>query len=235
MKGNAASSGSLGNIPCPALSGLMEAFDSMISLGGRCQVAAQLRRRYPMLKAQPFDWLITPDASLLKMLERGVPGFSADLPLEIAPSHTAHMNKSHVREGEYGTLLSHDFLNDGTDFQAQWPLIRPRYDHVFRRFHETLEASQRILFVRMSFGRSGSFGSDIDDRASPDMGSRIADLIRQRWPKLAFHLLCISHKEEDTGCTPNVTVLHMPEQKAWKWNGDDAIWDRLLAPYGLTQ
>ncbi len=173
---------------------MIECFDAVISLGGRCQVAHQLRRKYPSLKSKFFDWLITPDKSLIEMLGDGMIGFSIKTTLLQGPSHKKSFGHVHIIEGDYGTLLSHDFINDGSEASAQWKQIKGKYDATTLRFHEALGGGARVLFVRMSFGRSGSFGYDIGDRANLALGLQISASISKNWPNLEYKLVLISYK-----------------------------------------
>jgi len=207
---------------------MIETFDAVISLGGRCQVAHQLRRKYPGMKSKFFDWLITPDQSLIDMLGDGMTGFSSDTPLAEGHSHHKNRAHSHIVEGSYGTLLSHDFINDGGAPGAQWKLIKGKYDRTVMRFHDTLGSGGRVLFVRMSFGRSGSFGYDAGDRANLALGMQIAASIDKFWPDLEYKLMLISHIEADAVIFNNIEIIYVPEQLEWIWDGKDQDWDFLL-------
>ena len=207
---------------------MIETFDAIISLGGRCQVAHQLRRKYPNMKSKFFDWLITPDQSLIAMLRDGMTGFSNETPLVQGPSHLKKFGHAHIVEGDYGTLLSHDFVNAGSEPGAQWKQIKGKYDRTVLRFHETLGSGGRILFVRMSFGRSGSFGYDVDDRANLELGKKIAASISKFWPDLEYKLILISHIKEDAVIHGNIEIIYAPEQFEWIWEGKDQHWDYLL-------
>lgn len=207
---------------------MIEAFDAVISLGGRCQVAHQLRRKYPSMKSKFFDWLITPDQSLIDMLDDGMTGFSSETPLSQGPSHRKSFGHIHMVEGRYGTLLSHDFVNDGGDPGAQWVRIKGKYDATALRFHETLGSGGRVLFVRMSFGRSGSFGYDVGDRANLALGKKISASIAKHWPDLEYKIILVSHIAEDAIVEGDIEVVYAPEQLDWIWSGTDLDWDFLL-------
>ena len=207
---------------------MIETFDAIISLGGRCQVAHQLRRKYPAMKSKFFDWLITPDQSLIAMLRDGMTGFSILTPLVQGPSHRKKFGHVHIVEGDYGTLLSHDFVNDGRAPGDQWKQIKGKYDRTILRFHEALGSGGRVLFVRMSFGRSGSFGYDVDDRANLELGTKIAASISKNWPDLDYSLILISHIEADDVVCGNIEILYAPEQFEWNWEGKDLDWDFML-------
>jgi Putative papain-like cysteine peptidase (DUF1796) len=207
---------------------MIETFDAVISLGGRCQVAHQLRRKYPGMKSKFFDWLITPDKSLIEMLADGMTGFSEETPLVEGLSHRKNFGHVHIVEGSYGTLLSHDFVNDGSEPGTQWKQIKGKYDRTVLRFHETLDSGGRVLFVRMSFGRSGSFGYDVADRANLELGMQISASISKYWPYLEYSLILISHVREDAVVNGNIEIVYMPEQLEWIWDGKDLDWDYLL-------
>jgi hypothetical protein len=207
---------------------MIESFDAVVSLGGRCQVAHQLRRKYPSMKSKFFDWLITPDQSLIEMLGDGMTGFAIETPLCPGPSHQKSFAYVHMVEGGYGTLLSHDFLNDGSDPGVQWKLIKGKYDATALRFHETLGSGGRVLFVRMSFGQSGSFGYDLGDRANLALGKKLSASISKHWPDLEYKIILVSHMKEDAVVDGDIEVVYAPEQLDWIWSGKDLDWDFLL-------
>lgn len=207
-----------------------ETYDTVISLGSRCQVAHQLRRKYPHSKSQFFDWLITPDEPLLQILCDGMTGFADDISLSLGASNRETSSYLHVVEGAYGTLLSHDFNNDGVDPNEQWKSIKGKYQTTTCRFHEALDAGKRVLFLRMSFGQSGSMGYDADDRADLELGEALRDRIDSHWPELDYDLMLISHHPDDVAQQGNLEIAYMPEQLEWNWQGKDADWDALLDP-----
>lgn len=211
-----------------------QSFDAILSLGSRCQVAHQLRRIYPQIGANFFDWLITPDQALLKMLDEGLPGFSEGVSFKLGPSHKKPYRHRHVLESDYGCLLSHDFLNDGAPLESLWPAIKGKYEKTSARFRETLSGARRVLFVRMSFGPPGSFGYDREDRADFAFGQEVSRRIRARWPELDYRLLLISHHAEDARREGEIEVVHLPEQTAWNWQGLNEDWDRVFKPYALA-
>ncbi len=211
-----------------------EEFDTVISLGARCQVAHQLRRKFPHLKSQFFDWLNTPDQALVEILNEGMKGFPDDLPLSLGPSHQHQFNHRHIIEGRFGTLLSHDFINDGSDIYDQWKSVKEKYKKTTSRFHETVERSDNILFVRMSFGLTGSLGYDTDSRANHDLAIDIKKAIVRTFPNLKFSLLLISHVREDETVDGNLTVSYLPEQIGETWEGKNEDWDMLLDRYKIV-
>lgn len=207
---------------------MIESYDTVISLGSRCQVAHQLRRKYPQCKSQFFDWLITPDEPLLNILSDGMIGFSDEITLSVGHSHRIKMETSHIVEGFYGTLLSHDFQNDGSDPHEQWKIIKRKYETTTCRFHDAMNAGLKVLFLRMSFGPSGSFGYDAEDRADLELGNLLRLIIHKHWPELDYNLILVSHHEEDVALDGNLEIAYMPEQAEWAWQGQDADWDALL-------
>ena len=200
----------------------------MIGLGGRCQVSHQLRRKFPGYQAQFFDWLITPDAALVKILEAGMAGFPDDLEFKIGQSNKPGIKQMHVVDGAYGTALLHEFEHEEAGPARQWATSKGKFEKLTARFHETVQSGGRVLFVRMSFGNPGTFGYDLEDRANGELGQKISAAIERHWPNLDYKLLMISHKAEDVGQEGRVEVVHLPEQIYWIWTGKDAAWDAIL-------
>lgn len=204
-------------------------YTQVVSLGGRCQVAHQLNRFFKnSLDSQIFNWLITPDRSLLDMLEDRFAKFY-NPEFKIGSSNMPHYEHAHVFECGYGILLSHDFKNDSTPILEQWDDIKGKYIHLISRFFSLLKSRERILFVRQSCGKMGSFGYDVNDRANFDLGVRLQNLIKRINPDLLFDILLVSHFEVDVAQVEGISVAYMPEQNEI-WSGHDLLWDRILSP-----
>jgi hypothetical protein len=206
-------------------------FDDIISLGGRCQIAHQLRRIRPYAdRAFPFDWLITPDASLLRLLEHDFADFLRLDGLAENATSRAEFSYRHVVETRYGIVLTHDF-KQGTAIAAAWPAVRQKYVFLIDRWRSLLASDRRILFIRQSYGRTDAVTNDLDDLADAAMGGRIAKAIACTYPRLRFRILCLTHRPPTAAepLPPGIDVAHVPQRTPWSWTGCDAAWNSLLA------
>ena len=93
----------------------------IISLGGRCAVAHNLRRFFDFGEAFPFDWWITPFDGLIKFLANPDPDWLYD-PAEL--DLTA--NKGSVRHSDLGIRLHHEFPRDRVEAQPINPISETR-------------------------------------------------------------------------------------------------------------
>jgi hypothetical protein len=84
----------------------MPDYDYIVSLGGMCQPAWNIRNCFGTEDAYPFDWLITPGSSLLKILDDD---FRDALILE---NLEAIQNRDTVLCRYYEVLHHHDFPRD---------------------------------------------------------------------------------------------------------------------------
>jgi hypothetical protein len=211
-----------------------ECFDYILSLGGRCQVAHQLRRVFPVAtQAFPFDWLITSDASLIRLLEADFADFLAPGDLVENATNRPEFSHRHVRETRYGTLLTHDIRQD-VALATAWPELQAKYAFLIARWRSVLASGARVLFLRQSYGPTDAVKDDATDLADAALGARIAAAITAHYPRLEFELLCLPHRAPpETAVVSSVTLTPMPQRAPWVWTGDDAAWDALLAGYRL--
>lgn len=122
--------------------------DRMVSLGGRCEVAYQLRRIGATDRAYPFDWWITPLAAVPRFLESGcVAAFAAEQ-LHKVPDYGG-------RAGLYshyaGTVHLHEFDHGEDGLALPTPDIATRLQEKYAALHRRLledVATGRTLFVR---------------------------------------------------------------------------------------
>ena len=212
---------------------MAECFDHIISLGGRCQVSHQLRRIYPGAdRAYPFDWLITPDGSLLRLLDDDFADFLRLGDLAEAASSRPEFSYRHMRESRYGTILTHDFKRD-VEVTAAWPGVRDKYAFLIDRWRRLLSSDRRILFVRQSYGQTDAIRDDLEDLADAALGARIAAAIGACYPRLSFRVLCLPHRPLPANPTlpAGVALVHVGQRDPWVWTGHDMAWDALMAAY----
>jgi hypothetical protein len=84
-------------------------FDRVISLGSNCEVTANLRRYFRLERAYPFDWWITPLASVRILLENKFEDLFNPDNLIVTEDLGSVVNK------KYNLLHHHDFPRDNND------------------------------------------------------------------------------------------------------------------------
>ena len=82
-------------------------YNHIISLGAWCQVAEQLRRHEVSFVSSPFDWLVTPFESLLRIIRNGGVQLCNDVAQYDGGQSAICTN--------YGVLYHHEFPRDTQD------------------------------------------------------------------------------------------------------------------------
>src|SRR3954452_21439574 len=116
---------------------MQDRFRSIISLGGRCQVAHQLHRIFPRSDiAFPFDWLITSNSGLLSLLARRFEHLISGELLVEADTNRPDFHHKHVLNQKYNALISHAFLNS-MPISAAIVQVHEKYEFLIQRWQRT--------------------------------------------------------------------------------------------------
>lgn len=123
-------------------------YDGVVSLGGNCEVAQHWRRWSGIEAAAPFDWLITPFASVGKMFEQRFAGMAELDNMEVVNRGRTVMCQ------RYGVGHHHDFERlpdvqiDRADMPRACARAKEKYDFLASRMMGRLADAQRTLFIR---------------------------------------------------------------------------------------
>jgi|GEM_PF-3204536 len=122
-------------------------FDLVFSAGPYCRLAFHIRRLFSQSEAFPFDWLLTPASSFLRMID---PGYYFNLSTEqifLTQSGQVVLNSSDL------VLHLHDFqrLPSGeislANIENQLDAINAKYRFLFDRLRERLKKANRCLII----------------------------------------------------------------------------------------
>lgn len=129
-----------------------EPYEIIASLGDWCAPAANIRRRFGITAAMPFDWWVSPYNATMKLLEEKFANLLILNNLEITNSPEKERNS--VRCNYYGILHHHDFQRDKDDsivpdIASQLPDVINKTKFILSRFFQSFEG-KRALFIRNS-------------------------------------------------------------------------------------
>ena len=113
-------------------------FGHVVSVGGDCQPAHQLRRITGLQQAHVFDWLLVRADGVARLLDAGFADWlqPADLSLQAQPYAC-------VNDARYGAQFLHDFaLHE--DFLQDLARVRAKYEVLVQRW-QLLMASQASI------------------------------------------------------------------------------------------
>lgn len=129
-----------------------EPYDVIASLGDWCAPAANIRRRFGVTTAMPFDWWVSPYNATIKLLEEKFSNLLRPENLEIIDQ--GGRERDSVRCNYYGILHHHDFIRDDhhridTDIASQMAAAVEKSRFIIDRFFRAFEG-KRALFIRNS-------------------------------------------------------------------------------------
>lgn len=191
-------------------------YDTVISLGASCQVAAQMARHGLRTFAGPFDWFTFYSVPYLsKALTRGFKGFMDYQNLEmIGASEKNYVIKDRV----YDCYSYHDFpACCNGDISPYYPKFKNKIDRRVQRFLQKLEAKKSILLIRL--------GGEFDEIR--DLVAIIGGLTKSDVTFLLVNHSTIPTITEMDWNLPKVcpvTIYNPPDL----WRGWDQDWDVLL-------
>lgn len=216
-------------------------YDQVVSLGGWCQVAYQIKRALPGRPTGPFDWLVTPYQALLATLDDK--GARIGSHVRLTDDGTEPLCEA------YGLLYPHEFPRDAsnnaviTDEAAV--ACREKMERRFRRLDESLRAGVPTLFIRFgTFAEKLAAWPYFAEQATftRDDAARFCDRIETLYPDLPYHVAFVHHpdlmpaepwddKRSALYSLGPVSVSHLAG--ANQWRGHDGQWDELFERLGV--
>jgi hypothetical protein len=229
-----------------------------ISLGSACEAKFQISRklyfsyygkkseagfRMQMLPPErgekaygwhAFDWQRTPFSALLAYLERDFAGVFEQSDLQMDGDFIFHRT--------LGAEHSHQFPG----FNSTWTAadVERVYPHVQRNLQKRASAFRRMLTQPGPYLYVWTASSDYEgtDHLPPvDQVRRLLDLLSSGSPDHQFHLLMVANEGKDADYSSlegRVTKAYREPESGksptMAWEGNDAGWERILAPFILT-
>jgi hypothetical protein len=129
---------------------MLTEYDAVLSLGDCCAPAANIRRRFGVTTASPFDWWVTPFNATMKLLREGFANVLLLDNLEITPAAEGYQES--VQCKYYGMLHHHDFERSADqliikNIAVQQATVLQKTRFIIDRFHTAL-ANKSVLFIR---------------------------------------------------------------------------------------
>jgi Putative papain-like cysteine peptidase (DUF1796) len=189
-------------------------YDEVISLGGNCEPAIQLRKNHMRMMGYPFDWMFTTSVQgLIEFIQNKGAGFLDHDQLALSTEGGHHA----VTDLRYGFTLIHDFTSFD-NFQNDYLIVKEKYDRRIKRFFELLESNKEVLFIRLQI--------------PCDQCTLLDHVIHTQYPNLSYEILALNHAEEaDWGLerVKNVYLKNTPY--FWASNEGDISWKKILHTY----
>lgn len=210
-------------------------FDHIVSVGGHCRTAYQIRRYFGIQKAQMVDWWVTPTIALVELFETGF----SDIFRE------ENMNVVHEKTGpavmckRYGTMHYHDFDEAKINGVYSSYLIRTKcatnhgkFSHLLTRL---LNLSGKVLFIRSGQGRVQFYEPTTE--FTEDLLHRFMNAMRSLLPNAEVNLLLLNDYNKHAGLDgnpfPNVYTSLVDEYGSTDWFGSCQGWDEMFAYHNI--
>lgn len=207
----------------------MNSHQSILVLGITCQTAYQLNRKNLHKHSYPFDWLISPLESTIKLLENRFANFMEWENLKVVGTYE---NKNFiVNDTLYNVTSYHDFpfSPDGKIKNEDYIAFQEKMDRRIKRFYNQIEIDESILFVING------------DKSGLDKYIQLLTILKKLRGNLPFHVLACGYFVPNVkeGQIENITFYRFrkiekrSEQDQWK--GNDEEWDNCLKNIKLKE
>ncbi|MEH3144575.1 MAG: DUF1796 family putative cysteine peptidase [Methylobacterium frigidaeris] len=205
-------------------------YDSVISIGGACEVAHQLRQFTGNHSANLFDWWITPFNGLVNVIENDFEGL-------LLQQNMTVVSRRSVACSRYGIVHHHDFRRDSEGFIVREEIpsrvveLNSKHTMLVSRFRRSLSETRRILLVR------GWLDKLHEKRSSAQRGSldhdfeRLISAVRTRFPEANVSFLFVNYNTSDyVGDNVFFDDVHDYDDKV-DWRGSTRGWHEMLSKH----
>ena len=198
-------------------------WDAVISVGGTCQVAYQIKRAGLRAFSGPFDWLFSTEPDMVtEALDKDFDGWLLRENLHEEPSQSECRK---IFDDKYHTIHQHIFPADRT-YEEAYDDVKTIVDRRVRRFLSFKEGNKDILFVRTNL--------------TPDEAKAMGEVVSRRYGPNAY-LLVVNHiREHEVRMLPQVRenvftfeIFDENENTGQRWQGFDEHWDILFSNVAL--
>jgi hypothetical protein len=189
-----------------------------ISLGHACQPAYHIRNILGQQEAHFFDWLVTSPTTIITLLQSGGPMslFNDKSAFKITGQHK---NNAIVEHNQLGVIFYHDFPYIGGI--TAWDKVVSKYTHLAKRWQDTMNMGQRILFIR--------------HHANKEEALALKSAIYHAHPKLQYDIMIVNETSQPTTPWNIDNIIDMTLNTAGNdWRGDIAGWTRIFNKLKLT-
>ncbi|MEZ0170259.1 hypothetical protein [Microvirga sp. TS319] len=215
---------------------------AVVSLGMSCQSAHQIRLHAKLISTclrsgealdasrLPFDWLICPPSSVLKILESG----------RFFPDHRDALELDHAPYWrDYHTYFWHDFLDEDRhyDLSLDFQGTRDKYERLAEKFR-ALSKMRRLVFVISNSQNNLDFVADRTQALTPGMSAshieELCDATDQFFGRRCEYLV-VSYADrlDRRPARRNVKVYPIGKDPS-EWRGEPDTWARVFTEYFET-
>ncbi|SFL02999.1 DUF1796 family putative cysteine peptidase [Methylorubrum salsuginis] len=181
----------------------------IVSIGGNCQPAHQIRRHTGKTEANVFDWLMIELRDVARLIDNDFVEF-----LELSNLQYVRTPFRHVLDQASLAKFVHDF-KFSLEPRDQYENVRSKYDYLIKRWRETMERDETIVFVWLG--------------AATDRDLHLLEQsISIRRKSKPFLIAALT-----TGLPPGrksarIVCFDIAQPDPYVWKGDDMEWEAVL-------
>lgn len=196
------------------------AYDEVVSLGSRCQVAIQMENNGVRHLAYPFDWIVTHAQGLASfIINQGSHFLDIDKVLYVE-EYAGNPPYYFVRDTHYGFESYHDFLPPHVP--GNFEMVKEKFQRRIKRFFALLNSNKKILFIRTDVTRKEAEFLD--------------HIIHTLYPRLVYTFVALNTTDDfktDWG-HPRIKNFHLNIDPL-DWQGDFIRWKEILGKFTINK
>lgn len=186
-----------------------------VSLGGDCQPVHNIRLLHPNVAPSVFDWIGTPSAAIIELINNNFDSFFEDL--RWVRKGDPHWE---VWDTRYDIQSVHHFdAEDPTHVKKATANLR----YLARLFMDQIRSEEPICYVRRR--------RETRDPAYDEDARRLYHAVRSINPNTAF--LYVDHDAKGVTIEDGFMTAFSPKNPHGTWKGDPEIWARNLRIAGV--
>ncbi len=203
-------------------------YTKIISLGGRCEVAHQVTRKFGA-KTVPgfFDMLASSIDSVIEVIDSNFENFIA--PEHLAPLGNWDGNTTHrLLQTRYNIGIVHAFRRQFS-VETQIRTVRRQFELAQEYWEDLAEEPGRVLFIHRVNTNPTAEDEFRERPITPEDAARLHAAIRRKLADTEFDLLVVTDDgefSEDWG-GPDITHVVLRDVFPYRWQGDDGDWDEI--------
>ena len=133
---------------------MKKTYDLILSIGSRCKISYNLRRRKLQLESFPFDWIYVPRISLVdELFASNFQNFFLEENLRLRSKQPRFDEVDDLATGMYS---AHDFATDKSIHECYQEVMQ-KYKRRILKLNSRISKAERILMV---YGAEDNFFSD---------------------------------------------------------------------------
>jgi hypothetical protein len=221
----------------------MKINQKVVSLGGNCMVAQEMRNYFKVETANLFDWWITPGDALIRLIEQ-------DFEALFAPENLRLVGDSQsVANLRYGNLHHHDFPRDDqrdrviSMTEEDFKRNQSKFAYLKRRWDDLGENEGPVLFIRYDWNIPTWHVEGLSPEPLGSNAERLVAALDRKFPRLDYRILLIDAQEAEVR-HPKILarrshVFMQPGESLkpydLKWKDNAAIFGRIFATVKIAR